>query len=113
MSKNKYLQTHRCDYNMTKSDLKEIDTFAKELDTIESDLAEINANLKTYKHAYSMYCENLMRFIDQKDILMAMFLNYYDEYFLLKRYKKPVKPARLAPSTTPMYQSKILNFWLT
>lgn len=85
ISKRKYLQTSRCTYNLTKTDLKEIDSFAKELDTIQTDLAEIHDNLRSYKKSYLIYCESLMRFIDQKEVLMSLFLNYYDEYFLRKK----------------------------
>lgn len=87
ITKRKYLQTSRCDYNLTKTDLKEIDFFAKELDMIETELADIHADIKTYKKSYLIYCENLMRFIDQKEIMMNLFLNYYDEYFLQRRIK--------------------------
>jgi hypothetical protein len=87
-SKRKYLQTSRCEYQLTKTDLKEIDYFAKELDTIETDLADIRADIVSYKKSYLVYCETLMRFIDQKEVLMSLFLNYYDEYFLQKKDRR-------------------------
>lgn len=87
-SKQKYLQTSRCDYNLSKSDLKEIDWFAKELDTIQADLDQLQDHIKSYKKSYVVYCENLMRFIDQKELLMTLFLNYYDEYFLRRTQDK-------------------------
>ena len=90
-SKQKYLQLSRCDYELTKSDLKEIDTFAKELDTIEADLAEIQDHIESYKKSYLVYCDNLVRFIDQKELLMSMFLGYYDEYFIRRKNVKPMK----------------------
>jgi len=83
-SKRKYLQTSRCDYQLTKSELKEIDSFARELDTIENDLLNIKSDIVSYKKSYLVYCETLMMFIDQKEVLMSLFLNYYEEYFLQK-----------------------------
>jgi hypothetical protein len=65
----------------------EIDYFAKEIDSIQEDLMDISDTVKQLQDNYRVYCENLLAFIDQKDALFDLFLDYYEEYFVSDQIK--------------------------
>ena len=65
----------------------EIDYFAKEIDSIQEDLMDICDTVKHLQDNYRVYCENLLAFIDQKDALFDLFLDYYEEYFVSDQVK--------------------------
>jgi hypothetical protein len=71
-------------FDLSARDLNQINYFVNELDAIYDDLVELNQAIRAYRNNYRLYCENLLRICDEKDLLVEMFLNYYDEYILIE-----------------------------
>lgn len=67
-------------FHLSPKDMKQIDYFVAELDFIQDDLIEINEQIKQYKNSYRNYCKSLLKLCDDKDQLVEMFLDYYQEY---------------------------------
>jgi hypothetical protein len=66
--------------NINENEINEIKLICNELDLLYDDLNEINAKLIKYKQSYRIYCDNLLKLLDDKDKLVVMFLDYYNEY---------------------------------
>jgi hypothetical protein len=98
------LKPSECLFKLNNEDLRELEYFATELDTIEADLVDININIKAYQNSYKIYCNNLLKLIDQKDLLTDMFLDYYEEYFL-----KPQTKHSNISKKTPKYNNKCIK----
>jgi len=66
--------------HINETEINEIKLICNELDLLYDDLNEINAKLIKYKQSYRIYCDNLLKLCDDKDKLVEMFLDYYNEY---------------------------------
>ena len=69
-------------FDLSARDLNQISYFVNELDAIYDDLVLISQEIRAYRNSYRLYCENLLKVCDEKDLLVEMFLDYYEKYIL-------------------------------
>ena len=74
-------------FSMDRTELASMEYFATEIDSIQNDLLDISYTIKKMQDSYRIYCENLLRLCDQKDVLFDLFLDYYEEYFVRDQLK--------------------------
>ena len=98
-----YDDNNKCIFtNLKEKETNEINLICNELDLLYDDLNEINEQLFKYKQSYRINCERLLKLCDDKDKLVEMFIDYYDQY-IIKSNKITTKTTKKSKSSSSTY----------
>jgi hypothetical protein len=99
--------------NLDEIEIYKIYSYAKQIDYLSNELVEINDRINQINKSYKLYYKSFLKLCDDKDILVGLFFEYYQQYILNNKndesesedenYKKKKSKRKIYVYNVPVY----------